>query len=535
MHDFVRASARATLTTALLFTLVFAGCATHPPLDTPVPDGLSRSIRPREIDDGDIRLRIGQMEESLALPAAALENTISEIRSEYLLVPRLGSDRRSLAEMKYALLSWEDAMIRRILADLARDPDTQETRALLRALLRLGPVLNDEEIANLEILRDTSSDISQEIAAIILSLQQELDFAPYVPPSRHSSWDWKRISVTDELSIDNYPYEWPSRRVMLRGAALESGDILLVHLKNPSEGLFTAFAEEPNYTYHAAMYLELEGENGIFPVVFESYERGIRVVPAASYFRADHTAFIEVMRWDPAVNTPRRRARLEEVVISALGESWGFNITLDDAVSDSDNYISCVTALTTALARAGYPVPETRTGISSAARENFLRVGTEAMPFLSPSDFLSMPELTAVAIVDNRGIDMLLAAALANDHLRRQFEEKTLEPDDGDWRFYRGAVRNVQNRTFLVAPVILGIFGYNQQTFPLGTAEILALVLRLEEEMDPAVEAMEEYLGENRDVLYGGGVVSISALLADPWYRDLAAGAMAGTDAFFSP
>ncbi len=479
----------------------------------------------------EAELLMAEMAAAADLPLPLLPDAIRTIRQGYLDVNRRISSRGELVDMKFALLSLEEAVIRRAIAAIAGDGDPAVNNSAIQVLTAADAFMTREELS---VLQAAESEGNASLADVLAD-QAILDFAPRIPPSRESRWDWQRIQARPELTIGNYPKD-SQGRVLLRGAALESGDILMVHLKNPSEGLFTAFAEEPNYSYHAAMYIELAGELGVYPLILESYEMGLRVVPAASYFRGDHTAFIEVLRWpdDGAGGTTGGRStRLAEAVARNLGQSWGFNITLNDDISLTENYISCVTTLTLPLGEAGYPLPGTLTGISAAAVANFARVGTEARPFITPSDFLTMDELSPVAIINNRGLELLIAASLANNDLNTRFERRVLAPDDGMWRLYRSAVRGVQNRRFLVEPVILGIFGYSRETFPLGTPDILALVLRLEEEIDKAVLDMEEHLMENRDLLYAGRVIRMSAVLLNPVFRDVSAAAMTGLDNFF--
>ena len=66
---------------------------------------------------------------------------------------------------------------------------------------------------------------------------------------------------------------------------------------NPSEGIFTVFSREENYSPHLGVYVEIEVDGKVFPCIYEIHERGIRTVPLNIYLSPAFTSYVEVYRF----------------------------------------------------------------------------------------------------------------------------------------------------------------------------------------------------------------------------------------------
>jgi hypothetical protein len=467
-------------------------------------------------------------------------------------------------EAKFALLQWHERARLRLLgavAAAAGRSDAGVAAAAIRSLAELRVALRGEEMARvadavrrLEARGPTSATggavdafaalcVSQgdrprndplwqgfppEAAAGRRAAEEGPAIVPAITPSRESPWTLARILASPGLG--DYARD-EEGRVVYRGIAFTPGDIFLVNLANPSEGLFTVFAGTPNYSYHAALYVEIESGDRRIPCVYESYEHGTRVVPLCTYLSASHTMCVEVLRWRQ--RPAQAASRLSAAVTAELGREHGFNLWLDTAHDEAGRYITCTSAMGFVLAAAGFPLPSTATPIDPGAGANLAALGAQTGSFFSPGDFLAMQELEPTGFVDNGRWTLYVAAAIANDWVHEQLSTRPVHPEvDGTYRFYRWGARTVLSRSFPSA-VLLSVFGFTERTFPAGPADLLALVLRLEEELDAGVLAIEKTLRERPELFVGPPVFSIHGLVRSDWARGLAAKQLAPVARWF--
>ncbi|TFG59281.1 MAG: hypothetical protein E4H36_14105 [Spirochaetales bacterium] len=289
------------------------------------------------------------------------------------------------------------------------------------------------------------------------------------------------------------------------------GDILLVNLIDESDGLFTNFTAEANYSYHSALYLEIEYEGKFFPVIYEAYEKGARIVPLITFVQPSYTGFIEILRWknQDSVN----RSVLSQAVLAYLELPHCFNLTLNDEVQGKSNYITCTTTFTRIIEKAGLPVPVHLSEISDPVLKNMESLKLFGKPFLTPTDFLYFAELKPTGIIDNGQFPLILAASLINNEYNMWLSHYSLNPTaDPDYRFYLRAARAIiEGRGAL----LLKLFGYTEETFPYGTPETLAFILRLEEELEISVSIMRRYIESFPEIYISQESFSLQSSLAN--------------------
>jgi hypothetical protein len=340
---------------------------------------------------------------------------------------------------------------------------------------------------------------------------------PAIIPSRESTWPFQRILGQPELR--DYARDTEGR-VVYRRITFVPGDVLLVNLANPSEGLFTNFSVTDNYSYHAAVYVEIENDGTRIPCVYESYEHGTRVVPLCTYLSPSHTMCVEVLHWRQAPSGSA--SRLSAAVRAELSREHGFNLWLDTAHDAGGRYITCTTAIGNALQAAGFPVPDVLSQIDAGAGRNLATLGVHTDSFLSPGDFFTMEGLAPSGFIDNGRWQLYAAAAIGNDWVHGILSTGSIAPGrDGTYRFYLWGANTILTRSFPFR-VLLSVFGFTEGNFPSGPPGVLALVLRLEEVMDAGVLRIERALTGDPGLFLDRPSFSIHNLVRDPRMKALA-------------
>lgn len=445
------------------------------------------------------------------------QTSIEAIYGAYLKLDRRSASGAELTEIKFALMQWQHRGKTYLLSLLKNE--AADSLDISRRLAALHVTISPEEN---RILAAAGLDTGRNTRPAEV---------PFIKPSRDSDWGWQRILATKTLA--DYPRD-EQGRVVYAGCTFVPGDVLLVNLANPSEGVFTAFTNEENYAYHAAMYLEIEKDGLRFPCVYESFEHGTRIVPLATYLSPSHSLFVEVLRWQDL--TPNA-ALLGKMVLEELGKEHGFNLSMEDGdISRIRSYVTCTTTFTPFLAAAGCPLPASRTPIAPGALPNMQAAGIKVGEFLTPRDFMLMRELAPAGIVSNDRLGLYASSTMAISQVRTAFSSGLWNPEkEPDFQLYLDAVGSVRNKTFLVGPLLLWIFGFNDITFPDGPKAALAAILCLEEIVDKAVEDLEKVLAASPEILDQPALFSIHALGAEPRIAGMLDKGLTKVKAWFKP
>jgi hypothetical protein len=399
---------------------------------------------------------------------------LSQVDADYLALPRAEINRADLFELKFAYLQW-------------RHRFTQPSPTV-------GPSL-----------------------------------LPAFQASRESPWTWQRI--LNEPRLADYTRD-SDGHVLYRGCSLQPGDLLLVNLANPSEGIFTFFAAEDNYAYHLALYVEIAWQGRLVPCVYESYEHGTRIVPLNSYLAPGHTWSVEVLRLPDLPQDSGQR--LSQAVLAELQRPHAFDLSLSPDAESTGRLITCTSAVGNVLKQAGITLDLQPSRINPVLGANLQLLGARSTSFIVPSDFLRLPGLEPVGFIDNDGLDWYVATALTLSRLRAIFGSGQVQPTrDCSYRFYLWGVEEITNKRPIMADLLLGIFQFTAENFPQGDSRLLALALRLEEEIDATVSHLQARLASDHTWRQSPDF-SIHGLMQDAYWQDQAQRELAGIQAWFA-
>jgi hypothetical protein len=540
--------ARITLWISCVLAVALSSCAgTPPPLDSAHLDSVvSASWKWANPD-------VARWASAVELCTECTSEEVTAINRGYLDLDRRTSSRADLVEAKFLFIQWHERCKRRLLEALAGAASRADVAAVASAtsrLAQLGVTLRADEMEKVADVVRVASAAAGDAASVLAAFAKlcasqgssprnatywkrlpaeaaarwrDAAFAgpslvPAITPSRESRWTIQRILSRPELR--EYARD-DQGRVVYRGITFVPGDVLLVNLANPSEGLFTDFSATDNYSYHAAVYVEIENDGARVPCVYESYEHGTRVVPLCTYLSPSHTICAELLHWSQAPSDAA--AALSAAVTAELSREHGFNLWLDTAHDAGGRYITCTTAIGNVLQAAGFPLPDVLSQIDSGAGRNLAELGVRAGSFFSPGDFFAMTGLAPSGFVDNGRWQLYAAAAIGNDWVHRMLSGGSIAPKrDGTYRFYLWGATTIVTKSFPYR-ALLSVFGFTETNFPAGPPEALALVLRLEEELDAGVLKMEQMLTDSPGIFLDQPGFSIHNLVRDPRI-----GAMAG-------
>lgn len=232
-----------------------------------------------------------------------------------------------------------------------------------------------------------------------------------IRPSRKSKRldpaGWLQQPETSDVEfIDGDP-----DHVRVRGIELRSGDIGVVELDHPGDGIFDSFLETPGVAPHAMLFvsrrIKVSGQSEplVQPSLFEIYEGGWRTVPVTT---ALGPRFSWYSQWVRPPSLPNDIGTRLSEQLDAL-ESIAFDFQSRKIPSGgffSDEWgqpsASCTNLIRIPMERCGVSLPYPSTEIHSGAVENLDRLGLAGIgPIHTPTNLLNDSGFQPVGVVDN--------------------------------------------------------------------------------------------------------------------------------------
>ena len=335
-------------------------------------------------------------------------------------------------------------------------------------------------------------------------------------PLLNSNWPWKRWSAYSEFMN----YQRINGNVVYRGIEFKSGDIIISSLNSYSDSAFVVYSEEKDLASHMAVYVDIITLEGNFPAVFEMKGNGFRLVPLNVYLRPGFIAYAEVFRFkDLPLNFGKS---LSETALRILDEDHGFNLFADDEHSNNDQYVTCITACRYLFEQAGFT---TEYPPATPLKPHFLEMnshmGFTTPKMLIPSDLLEWDALNLTAVIDNGGFTGNIIRQLIIDKFDEYLMTWPISEDDGEYIFYRNSSETTLKNTFLIAPILRGLFGFNKNNFPMGTAQMLAFMELMPLDLKDAVHCLTPAMTEIMKDYRLWSAFSYSSFYSNPEIQEL--------------
>ncbi len=229
-------------------------------------------------------------------------------------------------------------------------------------------------------------------------------------------------SMTELEFVDGDP-----DRIRIRGIELHSGDIGIVELNHPGDGLLESFLVEPGVAPHAMLYLtrrvldRTTNETLYQPCAFEIYEGGWRCVPITTAIHPEFSWYSEWVR--PNIEGRALPGdignRLNDVIANM--ETFAFDFQARKVPAGGyfpDDFggscASCTNLIRVPFERAGigsltYPV----TKLVSKAASNLAVLGIPEIDGIhTPTNILNNSGFAKIGIIDNGEPELGLSQAL---------------------------------------------------------------------------------------------------------------------------
>jgi len=299
--------------------------------------------------------------------------------------------------------------------------------------------------------------------------------------NRSSRWPFEKWRLDERFSR----YETAGEGVRYRGVEFAPGDVLLANVNLDGNGVYTSLSDPKSFSSHSAFFAMLEHRGRRFPVVIETYEKGVRPVPLSVFLGPHFCSYVELYRH--VEFTAGHADAINAAAARFIEEVRGYNFNSEDL---NPAYMSC-TAVGRFLHQAAGMTP-IRT-VSKLAHPNIQgnlgKLGYTYFDFFAPVDFLLSDRFRYAGHIDNNQADRLLARELVDREFRRQFEERQLDPK----RFpamgglNRWGIRQIRNGT-LVGRVIGKVEGFDAHNLPKGPDHLMAVITLAEKQIGEVIK-----------------------------------------------
>ncbi len=447
--------------------------------------------------------------------SASCEAWIADVNEAYRGLRRPAMDGFDIVAIKLETIFWRSRLLNRLLTDpprwLRENPEAAlriltaiNTRLRpgqrQRAAALLGPPALAQLLAHQGIASDGFPELAEQ-AGPSLRLQ--------IIPNRRSSVTYQKWRRDSRLTR----YQIEGEGVRYRGIRFRPGDVLLANVNLDGNGVYTSFSVPRGFSSHSGFFAILEHRGRRFPVVVETYEKGVRPVPLSVFLGARYCSYVEVYRHRdyaaghaPAIN--RKAAEYIETV-------RGYNFDCEDP---DPTYMACTSVGRFMLAAAGLEPARRFSRLDHPRVErNLERIDYPYLDYFGPVDFLLNECFEHVGFVDNNHIEHLLARELIDREVLRRIQTYQIEPDrfPFPYRINRWALGQMRRRS-LLGRAFSAIQGFPAENLPHGPDKILAAILPVEKQMGKAIARTRPTVVE---VLRECDHLDTDAFFADPRIR----------------
>ncbi len=317
--------------------------------------------------------------------------------------------------------------------------------------------------------------------------------------NRSSSWPFRKWRRNSRFGR----YEPSGEGVRYRGVDFLPGDVLLANVNLDGNGIYTSLSDPRSFSSHSAFFAVLEYAGDRFPVVIETYEKGVRPVPLNVFLGPRFCSYVEVYRHQQY--SEPHAATINEIAAEFVENVRGYNFDSEDK---DPTYMSCTAVGRFLHQRAGLTPARTMSKLHHPKiQTNLSKLGYTYFDFFAPVDFLLNDCFSFAGRIDNNQIDRLLARELVDQEFRRQFMERELDPGrfSFPYQLNRWGLSHMRRNTVIGRAIGL-VEGFDQHNLPRGPDDLLAVIKIAEKEIGAVIAktrtAIEETMSghENPDL-----------------------------------
>jgi hypothetical protein len=298
--------------------------------------------------------------------------------------------------------------------------------------------------------------------------------------NRSSSWPFHKWRRNDRFGR----YQPCGEGVRYRGVDFLPGDVLLANVNLDGNGIYTSLSEPRSFSSHSAFFAILDYEGGRFPVVIETYEKGVRPVPLNVFLGPRFCSYVEVYRHREY--SQQHAAAINKIAAEFIENVQGYNFDSED---QDPTYMSCTAVGRFLHQRAGMTPASTMSKIHHPnIQSNLSKLGYTYFEFFAPVDFLLNDCFRFAGRIDNNQFDRLLARELVDKEFRRQFMERELDSRQFPfpYRLNRWGLGHMRRNTVIGKAIGL-VEGFDPRNLPKGPDDLLAVIKIAEKQIGAVI------------------------------------------------
>ncbi len=433
-----------------------------------------------------------------------LAEVAENLHQQFKLIPRDFDQAKTFTDIKFLMQKMRQLIKNHL---LARPLTTHSIRALRAIHLKL-----DESALNQLLERSQLSD-DQEFKYQLSSLLAEQGMTKilqkYLAHYRQLNERIKEAGPQDFLKMkanrrsrttekewlkksDFCFYRFTQDGVFYKGMELRPGDMVLSSVNLDGNGIYTTLVEPKGYAYHFGIFAIIEHHGRRYPVVVETYEIGVRLVPLHQFFCAYFNCYFEIFRLNdvPATFYAGVNHHAQELPKTVKGYNF-------DTEDPDHTYLACTSVATYLFKQLGLDPIATQSHYSSHPQvlNNLAAIELKTGPFLSPWDFIASPRTHCVGVWDNDQFLLNICRELCERRVDQIFKSHQLALSPAPLLYYFNSfgVQQIQKNTML--GIAIGkIVGFNKDNLPAASHKVLAIIEIFEHTMERCVRKLYRQL-----------------------------------------
>ena len=412
---------------------------------------------------------------------------IQDINHAYGALERWRMQAEDVVDLKLRVIYWRSKLLRSLLHDkkgwVANNKGS--LHEILSALNIYLPPFDKQQVGQLTGERELAELTAQQGEEVQGHPDLDALSGPginlNIVANRSSHWTFAKWRQEKRFSR----YRFEQGGVRYRGMLFLPGDVLLANVNLDGNGIYTSLSDPKSFSSHSAFFAALEHDGQRFPVVVETYEKGVRPVPLNVFLGPQFSSYVEIYRHNDF--TPAHANKINQTAMEFMRNVRGYNFDSED---QDTTYMSCTAVGRFLHQQSGLKPAQTKSRIGHPnIQANLRKLDYTFFDFFAPVDFLLNDCFHYAGYVDNNQIDRLLARELIDRTFRQQFMERTLEPKQFPFPYSLNRWGIGQIRKQSVIGKLIGLAeGFDDQNLPKGPDSLMAVIKLVEKQIGKAID-----------------------------------------------
>ncbi|MDH3692254.1 MAG: hypothetical protein OEU36_22700 [Gammaproteobacteria bacterium] len=443
---------------------------------------------------------------------------IEDVNQQYISLLRQNIASNILVDLKLSIIFWRKKLLHELLT--SRTQWANENPApLVEILAALRIYLQPQQQSQIASILDDNKRYAEIMAYQGMRHQDYPEFDESAGPgvdlditaNRTSSWSFAKWKKNTAFSH----YDFVGDGVRYRGVIFRPGDVLLTNVSLDGNGLYTSLTDPKGFCSHSAFFAILEDQDNHYPVLIETYEKGVRPVPLNVFLGPRFCAYAEIYRHHDI--SEQHTTVINRAAKAIVDSVKGYNFDSEDP---DRTYMSCTSVGRFLYQDAGLTPAQTISSLKHPQiKKNLTRLGYTFFELFAPVDYLLNDNFQCVGWVDNNQIERLLAQELVDGRFRQLFSEREIAPENFPilYKLNRWGLRHIRGQT-QIGKIISFVEGFDHITLPKGPNELLAIIRLAESQLGKSTVAIRKVVEQKINDM---DEFDLDELAADPTVKSV--------------